>query len=70
MTQCDGLISASSSFAFTAMILGNHSYIIYPEHAVTMQNKVIIDQIKVIHVENPKDSKRVVHSSVYSISVF
>jgi hypothetical protein len=70
MIQCDGLISASSSFAFTAMILGNHSSIIYPEHAITMQDKVIIDRIKVIQVTNPKDiTKRKVNSSVYSITV-
>lgn len=70
MIQCDGLISASSSFAFTAMILGNHSSIIYPEHAITMQDKVIIDKIKVIQVTDSQDvTKRKVNSSVYSITV-
>lgn len=70
IAQCDGLIAASSSFAFTAMILGNHSLIIYPCHAITMQDKVLIDKVYVIQVTNPHDSsKRKIHSSVYSINL-
>ena len=70
LAQCDGLISASSSFAFTAMILGNHYVIIYPDHAITMQDKVLIDKVKVITVENPTDSQtRKVKSSIYGINL-
>lgn len=70
IAECNGLISASSSFAFTAMILGHHEIIIYPEHAITMQDKVLIDKIKVIQVNNSKDSQtRKIHTSVYAINL-
>lgn len=71
IAQCDGIISACSSFAFAAMILGNHSIMIYPEHAITMQDKVIIDKVKVIRVENTRDShKKTLQSSTLAINLF
>lgn len=70
LAECDGLISASSSFAFTAMILGNHSIMIHPEHAITLPDKVLIDKVKVIKVDNRHDPlKRTINISMYSINL-
>jgi predicted glycosyltransferase len=69
IAESDALICASSSFAFIAMILGDHSVIIFPEHAITMPDKVIIDKVKVIRVQNPDNySKRKVTSATYGIN--
>lgn len=69
IAQHDCLICASSSFGFAAMLLGNHSIIIFPEHAITMPDKVIIDKIKVVKVENSTDyAKRTVVYDILGIN--
>lgn len=68
IAQSDCLISASSSFAFAAMLLGNHSVIIFPEHAITLPDRVIIDKVHIVKVENPHSPKRSVRSEIYSIT--
>jgi hypothetical protein len=40
----------------SAHFIGHHSIIIYPEHAITSPDKVIIDKIKTITIENPHDA--------------
>jgi hypothetical protein len=56
LASCDCIISAYSSFALSAHFIGHHSIIIYPEHAITSPDKVIIDKIKTITIENPHDA--------------
>ena len=58
MAQCDCLISASSSFAFIAQIVGDHSIIIFPAHAITLPDKIIINKVGVITVNNALDSNK------------
>ena len=53
--QCDCLISASSSFAHAAQLLGNHSILIMPVHAITLPNKVIMNKVAVFGVNNAYD---------------
>lgn len=62
MTQCDFIISAHSSFAFAAHILGNHSLIIYPVHAITLPDRVIMHTVIILAVENAHmPEKRTLH---------
>lgn len=62
LTQCDCLISASSSFAHVAQLLGNHSIIMMPTHATTYPDKVIMDKVAVFGVNNASDpQKRSLH---------
>jgi hypothetical protein len=68
LTQCDCVISASSSFAFAAHLLGDHAIMVFPEHAITCPDKIIIDKVKVITVENSPDAaSRKVTSNTYSL---
>lgn len=53
MAQCDCILGALSSFASAAQLLGNHSIIIFPLHALTMPDKIFINKIGIITVENP-----------------
>lgn len=55
LAQCDCIISASSSFASTAQLLGNHSVIIFPTHATTMPDKIIIDKVGILRSSNSSD---------------
>jgi hypothetical protein len=60
--QCDCLISASSSFAHAAQLLGNHSICIMPTHAITLPDKVIMNKVAVFGVNNGHDpSKRTLY---------
>lgn len=52
ITQCDCLISASSSFAIAAQLLGNHSVLIFPVHAISLPDKIVINKVGVIRREN------------------
>lgn len=71
ITQCDILIAASSSFAFAAMLLGNHSLIAMPAHAVTLPDKVIIDKVHLIELQEiPNSSKKELKSTMKSLSNF
>ncbi len=56
LASCDCIISAYSSFALSAHLIGHHSIIICPEHAITLPDKVIIDKIKTITIENAHDA--------------
>ena len=55
ITQCDCLISASSSFAHAAQLLGNHAIFLFPMHAVTFPDKIIMDIVGMITVQNAHD---------------
>lgn len=57
IAQCDCLISASSSFSFVAQLLGNHSIIIFPVHAITLPDKIFINKVGVISLDNIDDLK-------------
>ena len=68
--QCDCLISASSSFAHAAQLLGNHSILIMPTHAITLPDKILMNKVNVFGVNNAQDrAQRALHSSelVYKI---
>ncbi len=58
MAQCDCLISASSSFAFIAQMLGNHTIIIFPVHAVTLPDKIFINKVGILNVQNSSNSTK------------
>jgi hypothetical protein len=53
--QCDCLISASSSFAHAAQLLGNHAIFLFPMHAITFPDRIIMDTIGMITVQNAHD---------------
>jgi hypothetical protein len=53
--QCDCLISASSSFAHVAQLLGNHSILIMPLHAITLPDKIIMNKVAVFGMNNAYD---------------
>ncbi len=53
--QCDCLISASSSFAHVAQLLGKHSICIMPTHAITLPEKIIMNKVAVFGVNNAYD---------------
>jgi hypothetical protein len=55
LAQCDCIISASSSFASAAQLLGNHSVIMFPTHAITMPDKIIIDKVGILRSSNSSD---------------
>ncbi len=55
IAQCDCLISASSSFATAAQLLGNHQILMFPVYAIAMPDKIIINIVGVISVENHGD---------------
>ncbi len=55
LAQCDCIISASSSFANAAHLLGSHALIIVPVHAISMPDKIIINKVGVLSVRNPGD---------------
>lgn len=55
IAQCDCLISASSSFAHAAQLLGNHSICIMPTHAITLPEKIIMNKVAVFGVNNAHD---------------
>jgi len=70
IVQCDCLISASSSFAHVAQLLGKHSICIMPTHAITLPDKIIMNKVAVFGANNAKDiEKRTLHCSelVYKI---
>lgn len=52
IAQCDCLISASSSFAHSAQLLGDHSICVMPTHAITLPDKVIMNKVAVFGVNN------------------
>lgn len=54
LTQCDCLISASSSFATAAQLLGNHEVLMFPIWAITLPNKIIINKVGVLTMKNKK----------------
>ncbi len=58
ITQCDCLISASSSFATAAQILGNHQVLIFPIHAITLPDTIVINKVGVITMQNPDDPQK------------
>jgi hypothetical protein len=58
IAQCDCIISANSSFAFAAHLLGNHSIIMFPIHAITLPDKIIMNKVAVATLENPYDLKK------------
>lgn len=58
LIQCDCLISASSSFAHVAQLLGNHSIIIMPTHAITLPDKTLMNKVAVFGVNNALDNKK------------
>ena len=55
LMQCDCLISASSSFAHVAQLLGNHSILIMPTHAITVPDKIVMNKVAVFGVNNASD---------------
>lgn len=55
LTQCDCLISASSSFAQVAQLLGNHQVLMFPVWAVTMPDKIVINKVGVISFRGSRD---------------
>ncbi len=55
IVQCDCLISASSSFAHVAQLLGDHSILIMPIHATTFPDKVVMDKVAVFGVNAALD---------------
>lgn len=60
LTQCDCLISASSSFAQAAQLLGDHHVLMFPMWAVTMPDKIVINKVGVItmvNAEGPQSRK-------------
>ena len=57
LTQCDCLISASSSFAHAAQLLGNHSITLMPVHAIALPDKIIINKVGVMYMNNALDYK-------------
>ncbi|CAN5141711.1 hypothetical protein BH09DEP1_BH09DEP1_6660 [soil metagenome] len=57
LTQCDCLISASSSFATAAQLLGKHQVIMFPLWAVTLPDKIIINKVGVITIHNHLDAQ-------------
>lgn len=57
ITQCDCLISASSSFATAAQLLGNHQVLIFPLTAITLKNKIIINKVGIITIPNMESHK-------------
>jgi hypothetical protein len=70
LMQCDCLISASSSFAHVAQLLGNHSILIMPTHAITLPDKIIMNKVAVFGVNNASDSnKRTLHHSELSYKI-
>lgn len=56
LTQCDCLISASSSFATVAQLLGNHEILMFPVWAITFPDRIVINKVGVITLKNPEDS--------------
>lgn len=57
ITQCDCLISASSSFATAAQLLGNHEVLMFPVWAITFPDKIVINKMGVITLMNPSNIK-------------
>lgn len=57
LTQCDCLISASSSFATIAQLLGNHEVLMFPVWGVTSPDKIVITKVGVITMKNSDDIK-------------
>lgn len=55
IAQCDCLISASSSFATVAQLLGNHSILIMPAHALIMPDKIFINKVAIFGANNADD---------------
>jgi hypothetical protein len=52
IAQCDCLISANSSFSFAAQLLGDHSIIMIPNHALIMPDKIFINKVAVFGAIN------------------
>lgn len=48
MASCDCMIRSSSLLAQAAQLLGNHTIIIYPKHALKLSDRIIIDKIGII----------------------
>lgn len=55
ITECDCLISASSSFAHAAQVLGNHSIMMMPIHAITFPDKIFMNKVAVFGMNNVYD---------------
>ena len=58
LTQCDCLISASSSFATVAQLLGNHQILMFPIWAVTLPDKIVINKVGIITVKDHEDTAK------------
>lgn len=58
LTQCDCLISASSSFGFIAQLLGDHSIIMFPIRAIALPDKIIINKVGIVTVVNALDRNK------------
>lgn len=57
LASCDCLISANSSFAQVAQLVGNHSIIMIPLHAITFPDKIFMNKIAVFGMNNAYDLK-------------
>lgn len=55
ITQCDCIISANSSFAFVAHLVGNHSIIMFPIHAITLPSRILVNKVAIVTLDNPYD---------------
>lgn len=71
LAQCDCIISASSSFASIAQLLGNHAVIMFPTHAITMPDKIIIDKVGVLQIKisSEAEQKKLIYKEIETISV-
>lgn len=70
LTECDCLISASSSFASAAQLLGNHQVLIFPLKAITFPNKIVINKVGVIvqKANEQNSTKKIIyHEIVHNI---
>lgn len=54
LSQCDCLISANSSFASAAQLLGNYQVMIFPVWATVFHDKIVINKVGIITIEQNK----------------
>lgn len=58
LAECDCLISASSSFASAAQLLGKHQVLMFPIWAVTFPDKIVISKVGIITLDQSEETPR------------
>ncbi len=69
LTQCDCMISASSSFAHAAQLLGEHEILMFPVSAITFADRILINKVGILtnnktknHCNNKLEYREITYS--------